>query len=68
MGDKRETGAPNKNPGPGYYQPEDGIIHESAPQWKFSDNPQGNHEGPSINQNKLGPGSYNFVPFLGEGP
>jgi hypothetical protein len=49
MGDKRETGAPNKNPGPGYYQPEDGIIHESAPQWKFSENPQGNHEGPSIN-------------------
>jgi hypothetical protein len=59
MGDKREVSPDNKIPGPGYYQPGDGYIHEKAPEWKFSNNPNDNHDGPAINPNQLGPGSYN---------
>lgn len=56
MGDKRETGPLNNNPGPGHYQPEDGITHERAPQWKYFDNNNGSHDGPFVNSNGLGPG------------
>ena len=68
MGDKREAGPLNKNPGPGYYQPEDGITHERAPQWKYFESPNGNHDGPFVNSNDLGPGQYNLPTYLGEGP
>lgn len=68
MGDKRDPGSPNKFPGPGYYQPEDGLTHETAPHWKFSINQNGNHEGPLVNSNGLGPGQYNLPNYLGEGP
>lgn len=56
MGAKRDDGPDNKNPGPADYKPEDGMTHEKAPQWKFSDNPNGNHNGPFVNPNNLGPG------------
>jgi hypothetical protein len=65
---KRETSPGNKNPGPGNYAPEDGLTHERAPQWKFSDNAQGNHNGPQTNPNGLGPGEYNLKTHIGEGP
>ena len=36
----------NKNPGPSYYNPNNGLTLLDAPHWKFSNNPRGNHEGP----------------------
>ena len=68
MGDKREGSPDNKVPGPGYYKPRDDQIHEKAPEWKFSNNPNGNHDGPAINPNQLGPNSYNLPTYIGEGP
>ena len=56
MGAKREQGPANNNPGPADYKPEDGIINERAPQWKYFNSPNGNHEGPFANPNDLGPG------------
>ena len=58
----------NRNPGPADYQPEDGIIHEKNPQWKFSNNKNGNHEGPITSPNRLGPGEYTMKTTIGEGP
>jgi Sperm-tail PG-rich repeat len=55
-------------PGPGYYSSNDGMTHERAPEWKFSNNPDGGHSGPTMNSNNLGPGQYDFKPYLGEGP
>jgi hypothetical protein len=60
MGGKREVGPLNNNPGPTHYRPDDGLTHENAPQWKISNNPHGNHDGPQINPNGLGPGEYNM--------
>ncbi len=46
----------------------DALTHENAPQWRFSNNPNGNHEGPVVNSNNLSPGQYNLPNYLGEGP
>ena len=53
---KREVSPGNRNPGPADYQPDDSPTREKAPQWKFSNNQGGNHEGPLANSNSLGPG------------
>ena len=67
MGDKRNPGPHNNNPGPGEYNLGDDLIHERNPHWKFSNNPHSAHDGPQINSNDLGPGSYNLPTIFGEG-
>jgi hypothetical protein len=44
------------------------MIHEKNPQWKFSNNKNGNHEGPITSPNRLGPGEYTMKTNIGEGP
>ncbi len=56
IGEKREGKIDNYYPGPTHYNPDDRMTYEKTPQWKISDNPNGNHDGPLINSNSLGPG------------
>jgi hypothetical protein len=44
------------------------LTYQNFPHWKFSTNAHGNHNGPQINPNGLGPGEYNFTTYIGEGP
>ena len=64
----RNVSPDNKNPGPGQYQPNNTFTHLKSPEWKFSNNRNGNHDGPITSPNRLGPGDYNMKTTICEGP